>query len=64
MPNQLEAFHIGRQAGINGRHLLIAMLIALGVGIPLTFITYFQLSYNFGGLGAFHTHFPNGVGIQ
>ena len=64
MPNQLEAFHIGRQTGINGRHLLAAMLIALGVGIPLTFITYLQLSYNLGGLGAFHTHFPMAWGFN
>ena len=64
MPNQLEAFHIGRQSGINGRHLLTAMLIALGLGIPITFISYLQLSYNFGGLGAFHTHMPMAWGFN
>ena len=64
MPNQLEAFHIGRQTGINGRHLLMAMLIALGVGIPLTFLAYLQLSYNLGGLGAFHAHMPMAWGFN
>ena len=64
MPNQLEAFHIGRQTGINAKHLLLAMLIALGIGIPITFITYLQLSYNLGGLGAFHTHVPMAWGFN
>ena len=58
MPNQLEAFHIGRQARIDSRKLLAAMLIGLAVGIPVTFITYLGLSYDFGGYGARHTLVP------
>ena len=64
MPNQLEAFHIGRQTGINSRRLLMAMLIALAVGVPLTFLTYLQLSYNHGGLGAYHTRLPMAWGFN
>ena len=58
MPNQLEAFHIGHQAKINSRKLLLAMLIGLAVGIPVTFLTYLGLSYDFGGFGARHTLVP------
>lgn len=34
------------------------MLIGLAVGIPVTFITYLGLSYDFGGYGARHTLVP------
>ena len=61
MPNQLEAFHIGRQGGINNRKLLWAMLIALAVGIPWTFFVYLGMAYDLGGGAAFHTV---GIGWQ
>ena len=42
----------------------MAMLIALAVGVPLTFLTYLQLSYDLGGLGANHTRLPMAWGFN
>jgi len=52
MPNQLEAFRIGEQANINNRKLLLAMLISLAVGIPVSFLMTFSLLYNHGAARA------------
>ena len=48
MPSQMEAFRIGEQAGVQGRKTFLAVLIALVVGIPATFIIYLVLSYRYG----------------
>ena len=58
MPNQLEAIHIGRQAGIRGRQIFLAMMIGLAVAVPVVFITYGDLSYRIGGNQAGHTLGP------
>jgi len=48
MPNQLEAFRIGGQANINNRKILLAMIISIAIGIPVSFLLYLSLLYNYG----------------
>ena len=48
MPNQLESLKIGEQSGMNPSKLVIAMILAIGVGTVATFVAYYQIGYNHG----------------
>jgi len=48
MPNQLEGFPIGHQAKVGQRRLFGAMILALVVGIPVSFMMYYSQGYQMG----------------
>lgn len=48
MPNQLESLKIGEQSGMNPAKLVLAMILAIGVGTVATFVAYYQLGYEHG----------------
>ena len=48
MPSQLEAFKIAERTGINSRHLLLGMVLALIISILASFWSYFQIMYEHG----------------
>ena len=48
MPSQLEAFKIAERTGINNRHLLSGMALALIISILASFWAYFQIMYEHG----------------
>ncbi len=48
MPSQLEAFKIAERTGINNRHLLSGMVLALVISILASFWAYFQIMYEYG----------------
>jgi hypothetical protein len=48
MPHQLEGFKLAERAGIRNRRFLLAMLLALGVGILSQFLMLLSISYKEG----------------
>ncbi|MFC1717320.1 DUF6785 family protein [Candidatus Poribacteria bacterium] len=52
MPHQLEGFKLAERTGINNRRLLLAMLIAVAVGIIASFWSYLHISYVHGTHGS------------
>lgn len=48
MPNQLEAFRIGEQANIHPRKLAWAIILTCAIGIPVTFVIFFNHLYQQG----------------
>ena len=48
MPSQLEGFKIAERTGINNRHLLLAMVLALTVSIFVSFWSYLYVMYENG----------------
>ena len=52
MPFQLESFKLAERSGINTRKLWKVMIASIFVGVFLTFWAFLQLSYKWGGIGA------------
>ncbi|MBM3237147.1 hypothetical protein FJZ31_12720 [Candidatus Poribacteria bacterium] len=50
MPSELESLKIGEQAAMSGSKLVLAMVLAIGVGTVATFVSYLQFLYKFGAL--------------
>ncbi len=50
MPCEIESLKIGDRAGMNGRTLIRAMTLAIGVGAVATFWSYLQVAYHYGTL--------------
>ncbi len=50
MPCEIESLRIGDRAGMNGRTLIRAMTLAIGVGAVATFWSYLQVAYHYGTL--------------
>lgn len=48
MPHQLEGFKLAEKVGIRNRRFLLAMLLALGVGILSQFLMILSISYKMG----------------
>jgi len=48
MPHQLEGFKLAERTGIKNRRFLLAMLLALGVGILSQFLMILSISYKMG----------------
>ena len=63
MPSQLEAFRIGEQVNMNARRLFWAVIITFAVGIPATFLIYFDILYHHGAANP-ATSFIMGVGRE
>ena len=52
MPNQAEAYRIGEQTRMNGRKLVIAMIVSLAVSVVVAWYAYLGQSYDRGaGIG-------------
>ena len=56
MPHQLEGFKLAERTNINNRRLLIAMTLAMIVGIVASFWAYYHISYIEGARGWFAGH--------
>ena len=52
MPHQLEGFKLAERTGINNRRLLLAMLLAVAMGIIASFWSYLHISYSHGTQGS------------
>jgi hypothetical protein len=50
MPCEIESLKIGDRVGMNGRTLIRAMTLAIGVGAVATFWSYLQVAYHYGTL--------------
>ncbi len=50
MPCQIESLKIGERLGMNGRRLIIAMALAIGIGAAATLWSYLQIAYKYGTL--------------
>ena len=50
MPNELESLKIAERSGMHGSRIIMAMLLAIGVGAIATFISYLQIMYKYGAL--------------
>jgi len=48
MPQQLEGFKIAERTGMDNRKLLYSIIIAIAIGIPVTFWVVMHLMYKFG----------------
>ncbi|MEK7397523.1 MAG: DUF6785 family protein, partial [Candidatus Poribacteria bacterium] len=48
MPSQLEALKLGEESSVNNRSMMIAMMIAIAVGIFATFWIHLSLMYHYG----------------
>ncbi|HIE25788.1 TPA: hypothetical protein EYP66_00705 [Candidatus Poribacteria bacterium] len=57
MPNQLEAFKIAERANIDGRQLLLTMLIAIAIGTLISFWAHLDILYRYGATSIYR---PNG----
>lgn len=51
MPPQMEVLKMAERIGVNGRRLVQAMALAIGVGAVATFWSYLQITYHYGVLG-------------
>jgi len=51
MPSQLEGFRIAERAGITNRRMLFGMLLAIVVGVFVTFWIYLHVLYEMGAAG-------------
>ncbi len=50
MPCQIESLKIGERTGMNGRRLIQAMALAIGIGAVATLWSYLQIAYHYGTL--------------
>lgn len=48
MPSQLEAFKLGKESKVNERRMMLAMMLAVIVGIIATFWIHLHLMYHYG----------------
>lgn len=48
MPSQLEALKLGEESSVSNRSMMIAMVLAIAVGIVATFWIHLSLMYNYG----------------
>ncbi|HIE29339.1 TPA: hypothetical protein EYP66_18875 [Candidatus Poribacteria bacterium] len=51
MPSQLEGFRIAERAGIDNRRMMFGMLLAIVVGVLVTFWIYLHVLYQMGAAG-------------
>lgn len=56
MPCQMESMKMGNQVGMNGRRLMLAMSLAIGVGAVATLWSYLQIAYYYGTLARCRGH--------
>ncbi len=56
MPHQLEAFKLCERTGINGRRLILVMVLSILVGSISSFWAYLHDVYKFGSGGSFAWH--------
>lgn len=52
MPCQIESFKMAERVGMNSRRLVLAVMLAVGVGAVATFWSYLQVTYHYGVLGS------------
>ena len=50
MPHQLDAFKMGDSSGTNYKHLIWAMLLAVAIGVSVSFVTALAIWTKFGAL--------------
>ena len=63
MPNQLEGFKIAERTGVNNKHILWGMVLALIVSILASFWSYFHVMYEH-GVTAKARGYINGIGPE